>query len=278
MSCSVFDVAASAQVILDRVRGGFRSGAGAVDQQVHALGRAPALVRVELVVGAARLVHAAEVLLRGGRVRDVLQLHDALDPRGFRREDEYTDDVVVMAQDVIGAAADEDRGAAVCFFFDDFRLVDEETLGEGAGFGGAVGRVGLEERIGEPLVGGGERGLVEAVLFRDHGDQILVKVAREIKKLFRSDDIVARMGGDEFMILMKNINNLDLVEKRCEQILASFDSILNKSEFDFSVGASIGVAYAPSANANFLKLYMQADEASYEAKRNGRHQFIISKE
>lgn len=110
------------------------------------------------------------------------------------------------------------------------------------------------------------------------GDQILVKVAREIKKLFRSDDIVARMGGDEFMILMKNINNLELVEKRCEQILASFDSILSKSEFDFSVGASIGVAYAPSANANFLKLYMQADEASYEAKRNGRHQFIISKE
>lgn len=109
------------------------------------------------------------------------------------------------------------------------------------------------------------------------GDQILIKVAQEIKSLFRSDDIIARMGGDEFMILMKNITNIELVEKRCTQILAAFDSILSKSEFEFSVGASIGVAYAPAKDANFLQLFMQADEASYEAKRNGRHQYIISK-
>ena len=109
------------------------------------------------------------------------------------------------------------------------------------------------------------------------GDQILIKVAQEIKKLFRSDDIIARMGGDEFMILMKNIKNIQLVEKRCEQILAAFDSILSKSEFDFSVGASIGVAYALSSKANFMQLFMQADEASYEAKRHGRHQYTIAK-
>ena len=107
------------------------------------------------------------------------------------------------------------------------------------------------------------------------GDQILIKVAQEIKKLFRSDDIIARMGGDEFMILMKNINDIHLIEKRCEQILAAFDQILSKSEFEFSVGASIGVAYTLSANANFLQLYMKADEASYDGKRHGRHQYTI---
>lgn len=107
------------------------------------------------------------------------------------------------------------------------------------------------------------------------GDQILIKVAHEIKKLFRSEDIVARLGGDEFMILMKNVNDLALVEKRCSQLLEAFDTILAKSDFEFTVGASIGVAYEAAKTASFTRLFDQADQASYTAKRRGRHQYTI---
>ena len=107
------------------------------------------------------------------------------------------------------------------------------------------------------------------------GDQILIKVSQEIKKLFRSDDIIARLGGDEFMVLMKSINDLNLVKKRCAQILESFEKILSKSDFEFTVGASIGVAYETASETSFSQLFDHADQASYEAKRAGRHQFAI---
>ena len=107
------------------------------------------------------------------------------------------------------------------------------------------------------------------------GDQILIKVANEIKKLFRTKDIIARLGGDEFMILMKNVNDIALVEKRCTQLLEAFDSILAKSDFEFTVGASIGVAYDSVEHASFNRLFDQADQASYVAKKRGRHQYAI---
>ena len=110
------------------------------------------------------------------------------------------------------------------------------------------------------------------------GDQILIKVSQEIKKLFRSDDIIARLGGDEFMILMKNIKDLGLVEKRCTQILEALDTILSKSDFEFTVGASIGVAYETASATSFSQLFDHADQASYEAKRLGRHQYAIYKD
>ena len=110
------------------------------------------------------------------------------------------------------------------------------------------------------------------------GDQILIKVAQELKKLFRSGDIIARLGGDEFMVLMKDIHDLNLVEKRCSQILAAFETILSKSDFEFTVGASIGVAYEKASETSFSQLFDHADQASYKAKRLGRHQFAIYEE
>ncbi len=107
------------------------------------------------------------------------------------------------------------------------------------------------------------------------GDQILIKVAQELKKLFRPDDVIARLGGDEFMVLMKNIKDLSLVEKRCTQILEAFETILSKSDFEFTVGASIGVAYENATETSFSQLFDHADQASYIAKRLGRHQFAI---
>ena len=110
------------------------------------------------------------------------------------------------------------------------------------------------------------------------GDQILIKVSHELKKLFRSGDIIARLGGDEFMVLMRDINDLSLVEKRCAQILEAFETILSKSDFEFTVGASIGVAYETASETSFSQLFDHADQASYKAKRAGRHQFAIYEE
>ena len=89
------------------------------------------------------------------------------------------------------------------------------------------------------------------------------------------EDIVPTNKNYTYEIMMKNIKDLSLVERRCTQILEAFETILSKSDFEFTVGASIGVAYENAAETSFSNLFDHADQASYKAKRLGRHQFAI---
>ena len=54
------------------------------------------------------------------------------------------------------------------------------------------------------------------------GDTVLTKAAKEIKKMFRAQDIVARIGGDEFMVLLRGVSDRGLVQSRCERLLTVF--------------------------------------------------------
>ena len=63
------------------------------------------------------------------------------------------------------------------------------------------------------------------------GDSVLTKAAREIKKLFRNQDIVARIGGDEFMVVMRGVSDRALVESRCQRLLAIFQSIFKTQQY-----------------------------------------------
>ena len=107
------------------------------------------------------------------------------------------------------------------------------------------------------------------------GDEVLVKAAETIKNLFRSLDIVGRIGGDEFLVLMKDISDQEIVRKRCEQLNEEFHEIYKEHLGENRLSCSIGVAFSPSHGDSYVELFHCADKALYEAKALGRDQYVF---
>ena len=107
------------------------------------------------------------------------------------------------------------------------------------------------------------------------GDAILTQAAREIKKLFRNQDIVARIGGDEFMVLLRGITDRVLLEKRCQQLLQAFRNAFQNKKYQLPLSCSIGVAQAPQHGHSYFELYQHADEALYQAKAKGKNTYAF---
>ncbi len=107
------------------------------------------------------------------------------------------------------------------------------------------------------------------------GDSVLVNTANEIKKLFRSRDIIARIGGDEFLILMKDVSDHALVKERCQQLVDSIHKLLNKDSLSCNSSCSIGIAFAPIHGVTYDILFQHADQALYTAKKHGKNCYAI---
>ena len=103
------------------------------------------------------------------------------------------------------------------------------------------------------------------------GDTVLTKCARKIKTLFRPDDIVARIGGDEFLVLMKDVSNRELVQDRCSQLIVALRTILREQP----LSCSIGIAFAPEHGSTYYDLFIAADQALYYAKDLGKNQYAF---
>jgi len=108
-----------------------------------------------------------------------------------------------------------------------------------------------------------------------YGDSILVNIAKEIKRMFRAYDVVSRIGGDEFLVLMRNISDRTLVENRCRRLLNAIRATLRVSGLTFPGSCSIGVSMAPEHGKSYLELFRHADLALYLAKAQGRDQFAF---
>ena len=107
------------------------------------------------------------------------------------------------------------------------------------------------------------------------GDAVLTEFARIIKGMFRSSDAVARIGGDEFMVLMKNVRWDKVIERQMLELCRKFENLKIESIPCGAIHCSIGAAYYPDHGMNFDELYHYADEALYEAKRQGRNTYVI---
>lgn len=107
------------------------------------------------------------------------------------------------------------------------------------------------------------------------GDAVLSSVAKEIKQLFRSQDIIARIGGDEFMVLMRGTADRMLVENRCIRLIETLKKSFRNQYHSFPLGCSIGIALAPEHSTHYLTLFQQADKALYQAKNKGKNTFVF---
>jgi diguanylate cyclase (GGDEF)-like protein/PAS domain S-box-containing protein len=104
------------------------------------------------------------------------------------------------------------------------------------------------------------------------GDAFLVEISRRLAALASPTGLLARFGGDEFMMLTFDCDP-DRVEALCLSLLKVIEAHVEIDRFELSVGASIGVAFAPKDGATSADLLKNADAALYRAKRDGRGTF-----
>lgn len=108
-----------------------------------------------------------------------------------------------------------------------------------------------------------------------YGDAVLTQVGTTLRNLFRSQDVIGRIGGDEFLILLKDIPNKELVLERCQLMVDTFQEQLHRLMPKLQVSVSVGAALAPKHGSTFADLFRHADEALYAAKRAGKCQYHL---
>lgn len=148
---------------------------------------------------------------------------------------------------------------------------------------GLANRVLLQERLEHAAARAARTSNASAVLFIDldrfkrvndtyghvAGDQILMAVARRLLAVLRPGDTLARVGGDEFVLLCENLtssNDVDVVATRIAEALAAPFAIAGA---ELSITASVGVAFAGPESRITPDLLEDADTAMYQAKRHG---------
>lgn len=107
------------------------------------------------------------------------------------------------------------------------------------------------------------------------GDEVLKTLGETISTQFRVTDIIGRIGGDEFMIFLKNIPNNEIAVKEAEKLMYYFKDFTAGGYVKYSPTASVGAAMFPAEGKNFDALYKAADAALYKSKENGRNQLTF---
>ena len=107
------------------------------------------------------------------------------------------------------------------------------------------------------------------------GDKVLQNFASVLRRNLRKNDVVIRMGGEEFLIILDCVDNIEVAKKVAEHLREE----IQKSEVEgVKITASFGVCCGKITNEeDFKKLYENADKALYEAKENGRNQVRVCK-
>ena len=107
------------------------------------------------------------------------------------------------------------------------------------------------------------------------GDEFLIELSRELKKIFRETDIVGRIGGDEFFVLMRNISDNEQVEGKAKDILSAIRKTSSKYT-KINLSGSVGISIYPDNGENLDDLYQKADSALYDVKGNGKNSFTFA--
>lgn len=103
------------------------------------------------------------------------------------------------------------------------------------------------------------------------GDMLILEVAKLLKKEFGQEAAVARMGGDEFAVFLKDVKKRETVSDTAERVLVKLRSQKAVLGFQKEPTLSIGIAFTPEGGASFSELYHRADEALYRVKNGEKN-------
>ncbi|MCW8900600.1 MAG: diguanylate cyclase [Gammaproteobacteria bacterium] len=105
------------------------------------------------------------------------------------------------------------------------------------------------------------------------GDKLLVTVAERLKESIREADTIARIGGDEFTILLRNTSSQSDIKATVQKIQVYLEQPIQLSHNEVSISASIGITMIPQDGTDPDMLMTKADLALYECKKHGRNTF-----
>jgi diguanylate cyclase (GGDEF)-like protein len=108
----------------------------------------------------------------------------------------------------------------------------------------------------------------------DFGDSVIGSFTRKIQRHFRKNDVLGRIGGDEFVVFVPSAGRAWAKEK-AEALRATLCFTHTGSGMSWHVSASIGVAFAPEHGSDAAALYKNADAALYHTKKQGKNGFTI---
>lgn len=107
------------------------------------------------------------------------------------------------------------------------------------------------------------------------GDRLLVEVARRLRSIVRGEDVVARLAGDEFVLVLRHVRGMDELNAALNRVLVGVSMPYAIDGKGIKVFASIGVTLFPWDNENAETLLRHADQAMYVAKQSGRNRFHL---
>lgn len=103
------------------------------------------------------------------------------------------------------------------------------------------------------------------------GDNAIKMLADILKENSTDDDILFRLGGDEFIVLIADVTDRKEIRQRCQNIIDSFMKKIAEMNWGNMVTASIGIAMIPADGRIYKVLYNKADKALYYVKKNGKN-------
>lgn len=106
-------------------------------------------------------------------------------------------------------------------------------------------------------------------------DEMLISVTQRIQSVLKNKDIVARYGGDEFIITITNIHHMQEAVQVAEKIVHLLSEPLPIDEQNIYISTSMGISLYPEDGTTLETLVKKADQAMYYAKQNGRNQFAF---
>lgn len=114
---------------------------------------------------------------------------------------------------------------------------------------------------------------VNDTLGHETGDRLLVQAAERLQSVVREGDSVCRLGGDEFIVLLRNLGELTNARTVASSLISQFRHPFSLDERELVVTTSIGIAVYPSDGITPTELLRNADTAMYHSKEQGRNTF-----
>ena len=108
------------------------------------------------------------------------------------------------------------------------------------------------------------------------GDTLLIEVAKKLKSNFRESDVIARVGGDEFSVILENISSTESLTRLVNKVLAEFREPFVIDNKKFTIGVSIGIAVSSSIECSSEDIIKQADAALYQVKNSGKGSYQLA--
>ena len=116
--------------------------------------------------------------------------------------------------------------------------------------------------------------MVNDIFGHDVGDQVLIMFSHILKRSLRKDDECGRIGGDEFIVFLRNMTDSDELDRFAKRINEEYQagarSIMGE-RLTFSAGVSVGAVAVPEYGREYPELFHMADQALYIVKKNGKH-------